>query len=79
MSGPLGQLGTASIPARVTQSRAHASCSEVGPTENVVGPGVSPPIFDISMIAEFWTKFHLTTTPGISPQPPAFSPVPSCK
>jgi hypothetical protein len=75
----LGQLGAPSIPAHVTRSRAHASRSEVGPTESNVGPSVSSPIFDISMIAEFWNKFHLTTTPGISPEPPAFSPVPSCK
>jgi hypothetical protein len=79
LASGLGQLGATSIPARVTRSRAHASRSEVGPTENNVGPSVSSPIFDISMIAEFWNKFHLTTTPGISPEPPAFSPVPSCK
>jgi hypothetical protein len=75
----LGQLGTTSISARVTRSRAHASRSEVGPMENNVGPEVSSPVFDLLMITEFWNKFHLNTTPGISPKPLAFSPVPSCK
>jgi hypothetical protein len=74
----LDQLGTTSIPARITRSRAHASRSEVGPTESDVGPVVSSPIFDILMITEFWNKFHPNTTPGVSPEPPAFSPVP-CK
>jgi hypothetical protein len=75
----LGQLGATSISAHVTRSRVHASRSEVGPTESNVGPDVSSPIFDFSMIAEFWTKFHLTTTPGVSPEPPSYSPVASGK
>jgi hypothetical protein len=75
----LGQLGAMSIPACVTWSHMHGSCSEVGPTEINVGPGVSSLICDILMITEFWNKFHLTTTPGFSPEPPSFSPVADCK
>jgi hypothetical protein len=71
----LGQLGTTSIFTHVTWSCTNASCSEVGPMENIVSPGVSSPVFNLLMITEFWNKFHLTTTSGMSPEPPAFSPV----
>jgi hypothetical protein len=72
-------LGTTSIPACIIWSRVHASCSEVGPTESVVDPGVSSPVIDLLMIADFWNKFYFNTSPVLSPQPPAFSPVTSCK
>jgi hypothetical protein len=49
-------LGTTSIPARIIWSRVHASCSEVGPTESVVDPGVSSPVIDLLMIADFWNS-----------------------
>jgi hypothetical protein len=78
-SGPLSQLGTTSVPVRVTQSHAHAGSGEMGPTESIVGPGVSYPVFNIRMIADFWKKFHLTTTPALSLRPPFFSPAVSCE
>jgi hypothetical protein len=75
----LGQLGTSSVPAHVTRSRMYAGYSKVELTQSVIGSGLNSPVFDILIIADFWEKFHLTTTSGISSEPPAFSPVVPCK